>query len=871
MAQTDPPLGADVGGELPYTGDIEIRIHGVSGTPPEDLLDRSAVQQVSGDRIAGFYRPSVPQQQRDTARALGAGSPAQRPGPWLEGYSWGGWTSGAKSRALWLVLLPFALINVAPRMLAPDPAGSDLCARLRRCIDALIRVISLSLTATLVLGGAIVSMSTVAGRCAPSLGVPPVGAPDGAAPVSVCHGLPRFLLGWLDALTPAGRLGLMALVPIALVGALWAISYSAAVRYQTGSGDGSPTAPRADTGGGARPGRADDDPIPLARADLWTGFAAVRRLRLVHVQAGFCTTGWVLAWLMPSNPARTAALWVGSAVLAACAVLAVLRPSGRALAGSLAALMLPARCLWAGIAALLALDLVLVIGGSRLWPAGAWLDPDLLVVRADRIVQGLFIGQGLVLGLILAALAITRLLGAGRGMRLFMGGYSAFFISFLAWLMGSVLTAAVLILVPAWLSTTGFALTPGRLTAVLESSNATWFGSTSRSTGVGMLVGLAVIAALLAQLAVRFIIAKIRGGGPADWDALRRDYPEQFSADEPRPTGRAREIGFMFFTARRVDRVPRGIAVFCGAVIAFLALQLVGLGVGRGQDGGTFFGWILGRPNRSCTSVAAGPDAPTAPCSSSWQVAWGAYLTAGLLLVVVLGGIAAYRARATRRGIGVLWDLTCFWPRDVHPMAPPCYNERIIPEVTARVDWYVGDRSDPGYAATLLPDQTGERRGRVVIAAHSQGTPISMAVVLLIRRATRQRVALMTFGCVLDRLYARFFPRYFSEAAFREVASALSTGERPHCPPRWSNPWRNTDYLGGSVPYPPSDRKNPTVRLGGPAGDDGPFNVKFVDPVFAVQPGTVLYPAAGRHSGFWLSPKFQDSVNALFDGTNWPP
>jgi len=171
-----------------YSGDVEIRVHGVSGTPPEELLDRTAAERVSGDRIAGFYRPAAPDQRRDVPRGVDT-EPGARDAidgaPWLEGYSWGGWTSGAKSRALWLVLAPFALVNVAPRMLPPDRGDPTLPPprrSIRLTVAGLIRILAASLTVTLVLGVAAPALTTIARRCIP-----------GATTANPCSGLPTVV------------------------------------------------------------------------------------------------------------------------------------------------------------------------------------------------------------------------------------------------------------------------------------------------------------------------------------------------------------------------------------------------------------------------------------------------------------------------------------------------------------------------------------------------------------------------------------------------------------------------------------------------------------------------------------------------------
>ena len=80
---------------FPLDGVTEIRVHGVGGATPERLLDDPYPTQVSGDRMAGFYRAS------------------DHNGRHVEGYSWGGLTSRSWTRVLWLLLTPFMLANMA--------------------------------------------------------------------------------------------------------------------------------------------------------------------------------------------------------------------------------------------------------------------------------------------------------------------------------------------------------------------------------------------------------------------------------------------------------------------------------------------------------------------------------------------------------------------------------------------------------------------------------------------------------------------------------------------------------------------------------------------------------------------------------------
>ncbi|MFI7675807.1 hypothetical protein [Actinophytocola sp. NPDC049390] len=119
---------------------VELRVHGVSGTPPEDMLDRPLVKQVAGDVDGRFFRPV--DSAGNEVRAAD--------GHIVEGYHWGPLTSGSWRQALWLALIPFGLVNMAYFML---PAGGGRAGSAARTVArAMLRVLAIVLTGLVVLG-----------------------------------------------------------------------------------------------------------------------------------------------------------------------------------------------------------------------------------------------------------------------------------------------------------------------------------------------------------------------------------------------------------------------------------------------------------------------------------------------------------------------------------------------------------------------------------------------------------------------------------------------------------------------------------------------------------------------------------------------
>src|ERR1700704_3747975 len=203
---------------------------------PPELID-----QVSGDSAAGTYR------RRDTS----ATDAPTDPGRNVEAYSWGGLTSGKASRGLWLLFLPFILINTAHWMVPPAKAGSWTTTTATRASVRLLRLIGLSLTLTLMLAAVLLTVDLVGWQCA---AMPHCGA--GLGPL-------RFLVD-----RSVGMRVFWTSLPVAALVVLLLLF-----------GRGNPPA------GGVSPPAAEgpSDVVPLAKASFCKPDASVTRLRRCHV------------------------------------------------------------------------------------------------------------------------------------------------------------------------------------------------------------------------------------------------------------------------------------------------------------------------------------------------------------------------------------------------------------------------------------------------------------------------------------------------------------------------------------------------------------------------------------------------------------
>ncbi len=91
---------------------------------------------------------------------------------------------------------------------------------------------------------------------------------------------------------------------------------------------------------------------------------------------------------------------------------------------------------------------------------------------------------------------------------------------------------------------------------------------------------------------------------------------------------------------------------------------------------------------------------------------------------------------------------------------------------------------------------TGRTGGRLVISGHSQGSVLAAAAVWQLAPPVRRRVALLTYGSPLARLYGRWFPAYFGPGQLAALHRDVDC---------WRNLWRATDPIGGpALPGPDS-------------------------------------------------------------------
>ncbi|MET9881779.1 hypothetical protein ABZZ20_01215 [Streptomyces sp. NPDC006430] len=752
---------------------LELRVHGVHGAAPDELLGDPRTVRITGDSTAAVFRRAVDADAESHPERY-AGRPV------TEAYCWARLTSGNGARALWLLLLPFMVVNLAhwARPAAPV-TGPAPCAV--RTYGLLVRILALSLTLLLIAAACEVALDLLAWQCAGS---------------DTCTG-PR---SWLRFMEPGGwwgqpgrRLALGALVPAALTGLLWFLSNRTWSAYES----------QPPPAGTAVPVTGGDGTPALGRPGFWYGRRIVARLRAAHTAAGLLTVAVAVAAptarydRRAGTPVLEALGWALEVLLAAGAVAVawVVCRRGRTEVRADHRLDRAAVTLLPG-AALALLAAVLLYAG---WSRPGWTSSGRL--PGDFAFGALMLGQGGCV-LLLAAVAV-RLYRLAPDPATALYGLGGPAIAMLGCALGGVMSGGVAQRVADWLD--GGAA-PGAAGPAVPAPPVLL------SWQAAVLPPLLLVLALLAAwFAVRGARARRRIAA-----VVAAEYPGE-APDEDR----SRRIAGARAAAALTDAVPWFVAAVSGITL------LLGAGA---LAGARLSGQVPGEAARGAHPLLE-TAARVAQDAGSWLIGFG-------IAAFVTWGRRAYRDPAARRTIGVLWDVGTFWPRAAHPFAPPCYAERAVPDLTWRMTGW-----------------TGRTGGRLVISGHSQGSVLAAAAVWQLPPHVRRRVALLTYGSPLRRLYGRWFPAYFGAGPLAALHRDVDC---------WRNLWRATDPIGGPVL---ADTDAPAPGDGAPAAAGPPGSVDrgpLADPLAYGRSARYPLPAPILgHFDYQADPAFAGERDAL--------
>ena len=787
MAEQDESLDRGLEGRT------ELRVHGVSGTTPQTILAFPNLRQVAGDERAGFYRRWYP-----GGRSADFGEGGRR-----EAYSWGGLTSGPAARAAWLLVLPLMLVNLAHWMLPATPADPSRRQLLAGHASAvLLRLLGLILTLTLLLTAVLVAVDLTGWQCGR--------IERCASSVPVVGGLIEALAG-----SPGRRVAITAVIPL-LVVMLVGMVGRRTLRI---------TKPMPD----ATVQRAED--VPLGRRHFWHGNPGMPMLRTTHVAAATALLATLVAWPATKLVATGAAQVVGAIVCVGSLAIfayAVVLISAEAVTGRNADKDQPDRRMprmisakGATIARRTSLVLLAVATVYSAWGwAGPWQQAGRLPGLRGAILTSFTAGT-IILLLLAVAVAVQRPWAQAGGVpttpesRVAMRGLGGPAIATIAFLVAGGFSAGITYRVAELL---GYpVLSQQTATAnlvaqhVVASDPARTFQErlAAATAEVPMVVppsfawagaAAAVITAALVVIAAVVALGVRRRLGPLA-DDIVRSRPDEAARLEP-DDEKVRRVAIAVAIASVTDGVGR---VVGRIVLVAGVVLLVALGV-----------YIAGEENWRFVE-----EPPVATLT-----AIGTWLMGAFALGIVVLAWNSYRNPALRRTVGILWDIGSFFPRAAHPLAPPSYGERAIPELAQRV--------------TTL---TGTPSSRVVLSGHSQGSVMVVATVLQLPPETVERVDLLTHGSPVRRLYLRFFPAYFGPDALRAAYEQLNG--------RWRNLYRDTDPIGAWALDPPTVPNAPVDR-------------RLVDP-------RTLDAKIHGHSDYWTDAGYARALADLSDAGRTMP
>lgn len=910
-------LGSIAGPEI-----LEVRVHGVHNTPPAEMLETTPenITRHRGDELGSFWR------RKDDRPANGIAT--------TEAFSWGaqartgGGALAAIGRAFvhvgWFLLLPFALANLAywTRHIKEQRDASD------KYWDgdsgaATVRIFALLLTLLAVAAFSSVAVDLVAVQC----------FRDGK---EVCASLPAALDGFRE-MQRDGRAALFGLLPIAAILVLYVIGRRGRVHFDERVRKFSaslkddkeePGLPLLSTGGFWSEAR-------IGPTSEWLHVAAAIAtvLLLLALDAAYVgdTTG---CWRDDMGPepfdragrclaeafAHPIPFWFGIAalVLLTCVVLLIAFASHtkdpvktnlkRGLAMTTLAVTVASYTAWTVLAfspltpppqpapmdepeflgliltplMLVAVALLLALAGVGWKSDQAWRRPTSAVLLflagfallASHLVEERWQGWVVALAatLIVLHLAVSWVNHDDHRKEAWRGQGAA--VAMILALFASMALSSLLVLGTAfWLNTpaeAGKVVDIWRTPATVPPERALDVPDAYERFAV-LLTAVAVLMVLLVLVVlgwnlIRLVAFTLPSLRPAAKD--ERSLDELAGVEEPGRYGYPRRLlDLEGRKRRRVARrrgshlLHRGEPLF-GWLAVFAAIGFFGLSSAEVFE--TLREWAADRDDALPAGI---------------RIASSAVLVA--VAVAAVGAVVTHAASSEERPLGVFWDVVAFFPRAGHPFAPPCYGERVVPELAARTRAWL---DVPG----------GVRPRAVIFTAHSMGSTICAATILALRgekiessvwadRRVTEHVAMLSYGTQLRAYFSRFFPSVFGHRTLgvpgtvgpslwkrdpwaRQIRIEFADDYHPKPGsddqttltgilgsdgtrvPRWRSLWRRTDYLGFPVFSYRGGASNP-IDLGATES----------------APASYLWRIA-THSDYLGTPQFSQARDELVEG-----
>ncbi len=754
-------------------GDVVLlEIRGVGGATAEEILGESVIQ-TSGDKLAGFYKADKPPDPGSTR---------------TEAYEWGKLTSGSRTSALWWILFPFTLVNIAGWMFRPNQAESDQPHEPKRSTLWYSRLIvlvgALAITAVYVVWTVALTTEMVAFGCGSD---------------ADCAG--RWYMAPLTFFGEANAIWLVTcgigLAAILLLGLFLFIlrSQDRLEGYETDA-----TRRFIDVMGANKTSRLRRN-TQLQDQAFWYKWAEHRRLfrwhlglTLVLLGAGAGHAIQRVGWQAPQGNAWWAILGVvGGITLMLWKLTEPERFRESDIVGDPEAGDISRRFGWLLIHVGLAL-----VGGISGGLLTDWLQdgatPAFGFLWAVRALSAVLYGVAIAMVAILALRRRQRDDATSWSMTL-MPGFAA--------------ALAVII------SGAGFAAVANLLGRFLLGSD--WIDQRGFNIVIVDIFALSLIITLVA-IAIKFW----RSPKPVDDVALT--YFDHTEYDQL--THRQRTWVDSVANARVVAATPGS----ADQILAAVTIVMVGLTIAQAVAGGFSF--------------AAGPDgAFVSPLFGIEGLTFFHTIAATATVLYLFPGIQLIRrtskSRDSRRQIGKVWDVLSFWPRRFHPLAAPCYAERAVPEFRNRIRHHLKDGKGVvvsahsqgtviAFAALL---QIGSEHDEVSMEVEgvTERATFSELEVVVQRSLSKQgeaptpgaedgtgglsldSVGLVTFGSPLSSLYGPFFPWHFgAPGRLRSLRDRFA--DLPNTGRAWRNLWRPTDYIGQEVFIPPGgELQNPDI------------------------------------------------------------